>query len=190
MATIETPFKLEPGKRDWPRTWPTDDRISRERAMRVVHAHRDRLSPEDYRLLLIIAEHYPWAYPSRPIMAEQMGGGTTVWAVKERLEKLERNGWLESFPSQLSKEEAEALDFDNARSLRRITLPGLHVTVKGRPFRRCEHCGGQIPPSRRADAKHCKDSHRKAANKIRRRAQRVTDNHPQGDGRPPHQLKQ
>ena len=183
-SNIQAPFKLEPGKRDWPSKWPIGPRIPSEQAVRVVRSYQESLNPDDYRLLLLIARHYPWAYPSRETMAKELG--TTVWSIKERLEKLERNGWLESFPSQISQEEYTAHDFDNARSLRRITRPGLHTEMKPRSVRRCEHCGGLIPPSRRADAKHCKDSHRKAANKVRRSIRegrrRVTDNHPEGVG--------
>jgi hypothetical protein len=168
MAVSERPFKLEPGKHGWPAEWPACQRISREQAVSVVEAHKTELRHADYELLMCIAEHYPWAYPSRAAMAERLA--TSISGVTKRLRKLERKGLLESFPTRLSQNEWETQNFDNARSLRRITLPGLHVTLKHHNIRRCAHCGGPVPEGKRADARYCREGCRKMRHRARKSA--------------------
>jgi hypothetical protein len=156
-SKLEQPFRLRPGERGWPIGWPDSPEISQNRAVAVVHEHRELLSPDDYKLVMFVAGYYPWSYPSRALMAEHLC--TSISGVAKRLRKLEKNGVIESFPAR--RRDLATQDFDNSRSLRRINLPGLHLPLKPHSVRRCAYCGGSIPQEKRADAKYCRDTHRK-----------------------------
>ena len=155
---------LWPDSPEWPRKWPKDQRIDAETAIRIAHAYcvRAALKGADRRLLLAIAQHFPWAFPSIERLAELTDA--TVDSTRDRLRRLERRGVLESHPARISRP-GPVTTF----TLRRLTIPGLHLEAKARMHRTCAHCGAMIPRNLRKGTLYCKPSHRVAAAKRRLR---------------------
>jgi len=167
-ATSPAELKLWPDGPDWPDGWPRLQHVSADVARATVqgYARREGLKSADAALLVALAEHCPWPFPSIPHLAELTGA--TVGSTRERLRKLDRHGLIERYPARLKRSDAVT-----TVTLYRLTIPHLHLEARPVDLRTCAHCGDPIPGHMRADAKYCKPSHKVAADKKRAKARRA-----------------
>lgn len=152
---------------NWPREWPSVEFIPRRTALRVVASflNRRRFPTEtDYQLGLLLARLYPWPFPSRQTMADRLG--LTLSGLDKRLGKLERRLVIASYYSPPSSREYRLGTFTDARTLRLLTLPGLHWDPKlAKDLPRCEGCDGLLlpgsDPRKRFHNERCRSRHRR-----------------------------
>lgn len=130
---------VEPTDADWPSAWPESPaRIAPEFAVVAVDRNRHRFKSDlDFRIVRLMAEFYPWPFPSLQTLAERLGIG--IPKLRRRLAYLKRHALLSGFYSPPS-----AVGAKDGRTLRLINLPGLHEEMV--LCHLCEGCGKPLEP--------------------------------------------